>query len=153
MSLEETDEDELSPEELASSLKALPLIKLVFAGSIVVYIALSIYIKYGLFEGEPRGFVYNMTDPVMQILFYIFCVAALLAFAAQFYVPVLMRGRDSSVLGQLQANMSRIFLCELIAMLGLIYFFLGGDLLKGLPFMLFALLALLFGDRQAQKAL
>lgn len=117
----------------------------------VVYFGMTLLIKAVVLTDMEGGFVYLPQDETAQLLLYVFAGVAVLSLVLQFVVPGRIRSMNPAV--NLDPDMVRYALCESIAILGLLLFLLSGQMVESWVFIGVALLTLLFGDRQATKAL
>ena len=121
------------------------LLKYFFAASILVYAGMCVLIQKLVFSGTEGGFISNPGDDFSQTLFYALSAAAGLSFLLDFIVPRRMNPGTT-------ADLVHYGLCESIAVYGLVFFLISGDLYKGFAFMGVGFLLLFFSPKK-EKAL
>lgn len=145
---------ESPPKSLDSNVDTVSkILKLAMAASMVLWFGMTILLEEVILMDTEGGFVYAPQDPEAQLLLYAFAGVSVMNLILQFIVPNWMRIRQNTASGHLSAALVRFALCESVAVLGFLLFLLNGQKLESWIFISLALLALLFGDRQARKAL
>ncbi len=104
-------------------------------------------------ENSGAGFVYSPIDTEANQFLIIFAVLAAGSLGMQFFVPRLLAAKLTTPQGALSVSIIRMALCESIAVFGFLNFLMSGLKVESWVFMAVAFIALMLGDRKAEKAL
>lgn len=124
-----------------------------FGISILTFFGMTFLIENFILSDITAGFVYEPTDPLAEMLLFMFAGVSLVFLVLQFIFPAYLRSRATTPEMKLSADIIRFAICEAIAIFGFLLFLLSSQMTASWVFMGAAFLALLFGDRHAQKAL